>query len=131
MTDEKTIRLHLLTCDAVSTYNGRTYPRFEVEKAVAEFNMNVVNLGSLGPHDAMLHVDLDKVSHRVVNTVMEGDDVFCDIVMLDTQRGKQAADLMSAGVDLRLSPVMVGIVAEGLTVSELEFKYTSLLLPGE
>lgn len=114
------LKAKLLTCNRPTLHTGRIYPKAEMEKAVAEYSKSIdagIALGELGIQgiDA---INLSFASHKVTGLFFEGDDLYAEIELLDTEAGQTAKSMMETGVG-RLSPVMYASIGAFVTNSDV------------
>lgn len=89
--------------------NGRIYPKDVVAKAILDpiFQARLTNrtiYGTLGQtNDASIRIDPSKASHVLTNLAFEGNDVYADILVLDTDDGKKLRDIISNGKNIELA----------------------------
>lgn len=95
--------------------NGRIYPRKVMEREVNRFvNEQVLKNtagGELG-HPEGPQVNLDRVSHRITELRMEGNNVVGKALLLDTPTGMTAKNLIKGGFRLGVSSRALGSVKE-------------------
>ena len=86
--------------------NGRFYPVETLQKEVNRYNESFVSkgraLGELGHPDGPT-VNLDRVSHKIVDLHKEGTNFIGKAKLLDTPMGKIAQSLIDEGVQLGVS----------------------------
>jgi hypothetical protein len=86
--------------------NGRIYERKILERAVDDFVNNQVKrnraVGELDHPDSP-QINLDKVSHRILNLEWKGSDVIGKALVLDTPCGQILKGLLDGGVQLGVS----------------------------
>ena len=86
--------------------NGRIYESRILAKEVARYNENFIQrnraLGELGHPDGPT-VNLDRVSHNIVELYQDGSDFIGKAKILNTPMGKIAEGLLSDGVQLGVS----------------------------
>ena len=86
--------------------NGRIYPMPVMEKAVGNYVDKQVSkgraVGELNHPDGPT-VNLDKVSHKIDNLQIKGDDVMGRATILETPMGKIVQGLLDGGVQLGVS----------------------------
>ena len=91
--------------------NGRLYPLSIMEREVKRYTESYVNkgraLGELGHPDGPT-VNLDRVSHKIVELHQEGNNFIGKAQLLETPMGKIAKSLISEGVMLGVSSRGVG-----------------------
>lgn len=91
----------------VKNYNGRVYPKHEIEKAVASVNERINNgLSILGEvdHPANLQINLDRVSHSIVEMKMDGANGIGKLkIFQEMPMGRICKTLLQEGVKLGVS----------------------------
>jgi len=91
--------------------NGRLYPGSIMEREVKRYNEQYVKkgraLGELGHPDGPT-VNLDRVSHKIVNLQREGNNFVGKAQILSTPMGKIAESLLKDGVTLGVSSRGIG-----------------------
>lgn len=103
----------------ITNRNGRMYKydtmNREVQKYTEEFVKRGRALGELGHPDGPT-INLDRVSHKIVELVPEGTNFIGKAKLLDTPMGKIAQSLLDEGVQLGVSSRGLGsIKREGTT----------------
>ena len=86
--------------------NGRIYPMPVMEKAVGKYVGDQVSKGrAVGElnHPEGPTVNLDKVSHKIENLEIKGNDVMGRATILETPMGKIVQGLLDGGVQLGVS----------------------------
>jgi hypothetical protein len=95
--------------------NGRMYPLSIMEREVKRYNENYVQkgraLGELGHPDGPT-VNLDRVSHNIVELYREGNNFMGKAQILSTPMGKIAESLLKDGVCLGVSSRGIGSLRE-------------------
>jgi hypothetical protein len=95
--------------------NGRIYPfdilNREVERYTEEYIRSGRALGELGHPDGP-SVNLDRVSHKIIELRAEGTDFYGKARILDTPMGKIAKSLLDEGVRLGVSSRGMGSLEE-------------------
>jgi len=90
----------------VKNRNGRMYRRESVAREVNRYNEEYVQkgraLGELGHPDGP-SLNLDRVSHKIVSLVPEGNDFIGKAQILSTPMGLIARNLIESGVQLGVS----------------------------
>jgi len=91
--------------------NGRMYPVSILEKEVNRYNESFIQkgraLGELGHPDGPT-INLDRVSHKILSLVREGNNFRGKAQLLSTPMGKIASSLIGEGVTLGVSSRGVG-----------------------
>ena len=99
----------------IKNRNGRMYPMETLAKEVGRYNETFIQkgraLGELGHPDGPT-VNLDRVSHKIVSLVREGNNFKGKAQLLDTPMGKIAQSLIDEGVQLGVSSRGVGSLKE-------------------
>jgi hypothetical protein len=95
--------------------NGRLYPLSIMEREVKRYTEHYVNkgraLGELGHPDGPT-VNLDRVSHKIVELHQEGNNFVGKAQILSTPMGKIAESLLKDGVTLGVSSRGIGSLRE-------------------
>jgi len=95
--------------------NGRMYPMSIMEREVNRYNAQYVQkgraLGELGHPDGPT-VNLDRVSHKIVDLCREGNNFIGKAQILSTPMGKIAESLLNDGVCLGVSSRGIGSLRE-------------------
>ena len=95
--------------------NGRMYPLSIMEREVNRYNEQYVRkgraLGELGHPDGPT-VNLDRVSHKIVELCREGNNFIGKAQILSTPMGKIAESLLKDGVCLGVSSRGIGSLRE-------------------
>jgi len=95
----------------IKNRNGRMYPINVLSREVDRYNENFVAkgraLGELGHPDGPT-VNLDRVSHKIISLVQEGNNFVGKAQILNTPMGKIASSLLDEGVMLGVSSRGVG-----------------------
>jgi hypothetical protein len=93
--------------------NGRMYPFDVLNREVGRYNEEYVKskraLGELGHPDGPT-INLDRVSHRIVELRAEGTNFMGKAQILDTPMGKIASSLLGEGVQLGVSSRGMGSI---------------------
>ena len=99
----------------IKNRNGRIYESRILAKEVARYNEQFVSkkraLGELGHPDGPT-VNLDRVSHNIVELNQKGSDFIGKAKILDTPMGKIASALLSDGVTLGVSSRGMGSLVQ-------------------
>jgi len=99
--------------------SGRTFPKEELEKAIAKYNEKETKLGHLGLQESST-VNLDRVSHKVNNVYMKDNTVYAEVTVLDTPMGNITKQLIEADATMTLVPTGTGKVDENNTITDYE-----------
>lgn len=95
--------------------NGRVYPKNILEKEVRRYNEEYVSknraFGELGHPDSP-SINLDRVSHLIVNLKQEGATFIGKAKILETPMGKIAKNLLDGGATLGVSSRGMGSLKE-------------------
>lgn len=95
--------------------NGRIYPFDVLDREVKKYTEQYVNtgraLGELGHPDGP-SINLDRVSHKIVELRTEGANFYGKARILDTPMGKIAKSLLDEGVKLGVSSRGMGSLEE-------------------
>lgn len=95
--------------------NGRVYPKNILEKEVKRYNEEYVSknraFGELGHPDSP-SINLDRVSHLIVNLRQEGATFIGKAKILETPMGKIAKNLLDGGATLGVSSRGMGSLKE-------------------
>ena len=99
----------------ITNRNGRFYPysimKREVDRYTKEYIKEDRALGELN-HPETIHINLDWVSHKIVELVPEGKNFVGKAKILDTPMGKIAKGLLDGGIRLGVSSRGVGSIEE-------------------
>ena len=91
--------------------NGRVYPMPVLQREVTNYNENFVQksraLGELGHPDGPT-INLDRVSHKIVELYQDGSNYVGKAKLLETPMGQIAKNLLREGVQLGVSSRGVG-----------------------
>ena len=103
----------------ITNRNGRMYKYDTMEREVSKYNEEFIQrgraLGELG-HPEGPTVNLDRVSHKIVELYPEGKNFVGKAKLLETPMGKIAKNLLEEGVQLGVSSRGLGsIKKEGTT----------------
>ena len=110
----------------IKNRNGRFYPVETLAREVAKYDENFITkgraLGELGHPDGP-SINLDRVSHKIVNLAQEGNNFVCRAKLLDTPMGNIAKSLLDEGVKLGVSSRGMGSIRkeEGMAIVEDDF----------
>ena len=93
--------------------NGRMYPFDTLDREVSKYNEEFVNrgraLGELG-HPEGPTLNLDRVSHKIVELYPEGTNFIGKAKLMETPMGKIAKSLLEEGVQLGVSSRGLGSI---------------------
>lgn len=97
--------------------NGRVYPKDILEREVQKYDQNFVKerraLGELDHPDSSI-VNLQNVSHNVVEMMWSGDDLVGKVELLPTPNGNILKQLFKAGIKLGISSRGLGSVRKNV-----------------
>jgi hypothetical protein len=100
----------------VKNHNERVYPVNEIEKAVSALNEQIKGgysvLGEVD-HPDDLKINLDRVSHMIIDMWMDGPNGFGKLRVLPTPMGTLVTTMLESGVKLGVSSRGSGNVSEG------------------
>ena len=100
----------------IKNANQRVYPVNEIQKAVKTLNDQVSSgysvLGEVD-HPDDLKINLDRVSHMIINMWMDGPNGFGKLKILPTPMGQLVQVMLGSGVKLGVSSRGSGNVNEG------------------
>ena len=100
--------------------NGRKYPLNTLQREVAKYDENHIRkgraLGELGHPDGP-SINLDRVSHKIVELQPEGKNFIGKAKLLETPMGKIAKNLLEEGVQLGVSSRGLGSLRKEGTTS--------------
>ena len=95
----------------IKNRNGRVYPMPVLQREVTNYNENFVQksraLGELGHPDGPT-INLDRVSHKIVELYQDGSNYVGKAKLLETPMGSIAKNLLREGVQLGVSSRGVG-----------------------
>jgi len=100
----------------VKNHNDRVYPVNEIERAVSALNEQIKGgysvLGEVD-HPDDLKINLDRVSHMIIDMWMDGPNGFGKLKVLPTPMGVLVTTMLESGVKLGVSSRGSGNVNEG------------------
>ena len=103
--------------------NGRVYPRNILVRESKKYDENFVKqkraLGELD-HPESSVVNLQNVSHNVLNMGWDGDDLVGEVEVLSTPSGNILKELFQSGIKLGISSRGLGSVKEKGDVNEVQ-----------
>ena len=111
--------------------NKRIYPKAILEKAVAKYVDQYVSKGraiSELAHPESPSINLDKVSHRILELVWNGNDVMGKALILNTPMGLIVKGLLDGGCQLGVSSRGMGTVSSrgGKTYVNSDYALTAV-----
>lgn len=102
-------------------HNGRIYPRTVLMREAKKYSESFIRekraLGELDHPDSSV-VNLNNVSHNVLEMHWNGNDLMGKVEVLDTPNGKILKELFKAGIKLGISSRGMGSVKEIMGESE-------------
>jgi hypothetical protein len=112
---------------AIQNRNGRMYPESVMDKEVARYMKECVETnrayGELG-HPSNPQINLDRVSHLIVNLRKEGTNYIGKAKILETPMGQIARGLLDGGANLGVSSRALGSLQannEGVQIVQDDF----------
>ena len=106
--------------------NGRMYPKNILEREVKRYNEEYISknraFGELGHPDSP-SINLDRVSHLIVNMKQEGASFIGKAKILETPMGKIAKSLLEGGAQLGVSSRGMGSLKEAGGVNMVQDDY--------
>lgn len=106
--------------------NGRVYPKSILEREVRRYNEEYISknraFGELGHPDSP-SINLDRVSHLIVNMRQEGASFIGKAKILETPMGKIAKSLLEGGAQLGVSSRGMGSLKEVNGVNQVQDDY--------
>lgn len=107
----------------VRNQNQRVYPSREITRAVNSIVKKIQENGPVGgqlDHPEELSIDLDRISHKIVDMWMEGNDGYGKLQLVGTPVGNIARILLESGFKLGVSSRGSGNVDDNGIVSDFE-----------
>lgn len=99
----------------IKNRNGRMYPINILEKEVERYNREEVSknraVGELS-HPSGPSINLDRISHKIVSLIKEGNNFIGKALITDTPMGNIARGLIESGVQLGVSSRAMGSLKE-------------------
>lgn len=99
----------------IKNRNGRVYPLDILQREVQRYNTKYIHedraLGELG-HPQGPTINLDRVSHKIISLVQEGQNFVGKALILDTPNGKIVKNLIDAKVKLAVSSRGMGTLKQ-------------------
>lgn len=113
--DGKLIVSGVLQRAGAKNQNGRVYPRNILQREVQQYQQLIDERRALGEldHPDSSVVNLQNVSHNVVEIGWEGDDVVGKVEILPTPSGNILRELFKSGIRLGISSRGMGSVKDG------------------
>jgi hypothetical protein len=106
----------------IKNHNQRVYPVNEIRRAVESLNQQIIDTGAICgelTHPEELDINLDRVSHGIVEMRMDGPNGVGKLRIYPTPCGNIARTLLESGVKLGVSSRGSGNVDNG-NVSDFE-----------
>ena len=111
----------------ITNRNGRMYKYDTMEREVRKYNEEFVKrgraLGELGHPDGPA-INLDRVSHKIIELIPEGKNFMGKAKLLETPMGKIAQNLLAEGVQLGVSSRGLGSIKKEGTTSIVADDFT-------
>ena len=111
----------------ITNRNGRMYKYDTMEREVRKYNEEFVKrgraLGELGHPDGPA-INLDRVSHKIIELIPEGKNFMGKAKLLETPMGKIAQNLLAEGVQLGVSSRGLGSIKKEGTTSVVADAFT-------
>ena len=111
----------------ITNRNGRMYKYDTMEREVKKYNEEFVKrgraLGELGHPDGPA-INLDRVSHKIIELIPEGKNFMGKAKLLETPMGKIAQNLLAEGVQLGVSSRGLGSIKKEGTTSIVADDFT-------
>lgn len=82
----------------VPNSSGRIYSREVVEKAIEDITYKY---GTPDKDSYGLKINLDKVTHKATNFIIENNKLYCDITVLNTPMGQILSSLINCKAPIR------------------------------
>jgi hypothetical protein len=121
--DKKLYMKGIFIQGVIRNNNGRIYPVNEIRNAVTQINESIKqDNGVLGEcdHPNELQIHLDRVSHKIIEMQVHGNDGVGKIQILPTPSGNIIRTLLESGSKLGVSSRGYGDVADNGEVSNFE-----------
>ena len=103
--------------------NGRIYPRGILEREIKEYMRGPVAdnraMGELD-HPESSVINLQNVSHNIVEVKMKGNDVYGKVEILSTPAGNILKELFRSGITVGISSRGMGSVKENMSEGTVE-----------
>ena len=111
----------------ITNRNGRMYKYDTMEREVRKYNEEFVKrgraLGELGHPDGPA-INLDRVSHKIIELIPEGKNFMGKAKLLETPMGKIAQNLLAEGVQLGVASRGLGSIKKEGTTSVVADDFT-------
>lgn len=124
-TDGKDLWLNgIMMQSSIKNKNGRVYPITEINAAVENAKQRIRETkGILGEldHPASLNINLDRVSHVIIEMSMSGTNAVGKAKILNTPMGIIGKELVKSGVAIGMSSRGAGSVNESGSVEGFQF----------
>lgn len=111
----------------IKNRNGRMYPMPVLEREVARYTKDYIKenraVGELGHPDTPT-INLDRVSHKIIEMHREGDNFVGRAKLLDTPNGKIAKNFIDEGIKIGVSSRGLGSLKttnEGLNIVQDDY----------
>jgi hypothetical protein len=122
------MRVSILEVDQPTKLTGRLYKKEVVEAALVQVKGDLV--GKLDhPDDNDSRVKLHRASHMSSEFEIEGNELVCNIHVLDTPQGEVLSDMIEKG-EVEFRAVGFGRVSEDGVVDEFEITSVSAVPKG-
>jgi len=120
--DGKLIVSGVLQRAGAKNQNGRVYPKDILQREVQQYQQLIDERRALGEldHPDSSVVNLQNVSHNVVEIGWEGDDVVGKVEILPTPSGNILRELFKSGIRLGISSRGMGSVKDGTDGLEVQ-----------
>jgi len=106
--------------------NGRVYPRKILDRELIKYDALIKERRALGEldHPDSSIIELKNVSHNIIKTWWDKNDLYAEIEILNTPSGRILRELVEAGIKIGISSRGMGSVkdiGEGLVEVEDDF----------
>lgn len=122
--DNRTLSMNGIFIQAdVKNANGRIYPLHEISSAVRSIQEQIKQgFSILGEcdHPDNLNINIDRVSHEIIEMKMDGNNGMGKLKLLPTDKGKTIRALLESGIKLGVSSRGSGDVDPRGQVSQFE-----------
>lgn len=90
-------------------HNGRIYDSNMMKEAIEKFNKEGNKICELNPdYENFLSHNLTNTAGKVENILVENNQVYGKIELLDTPKGEVVKELINKGCEFKLNPRMLG-----------------------